>query len=191
MDELQRKWDERYRDATQAPPTAAAVLQDNAHLLPATGRALDLACGRGGNALFLAARGLAVDAWDLSPVAVDQLTALAQGRNLPVNAAVRDVLVQPPSEGTYDIITVSYFLDRNLPAALTQALRPGGLLFYQTFGPERLRDKGPSTPAYRLETGELLRLFAALQVRFYREDGLVGDAEFGLRGEVMFVGERL
>ncbi len=191
MDELQRKWDERYRGATQDPPSAANVLRDNAHLLPATGRALDLACGRGGNALFLAARGLVVDAWDLSPVAVDQLAVLAHGITPPINATVRDVLVQPPSAGSYDIITVSYFLERDLATALTQALRPGGLLFYQTFGPERLHDKGPRTPAYRLETCELLRLFSALRVRFYREDGLVGDMELGLRGEVMFVGERL
>ncbi len=184
-------WDRRYRDAPDAPPSPAAVLRDYAHLLPSQGRALDLACGRGGNALLLARAGLAVDAWDLSAVAIGQLDAAAAREGLAIATQVRDVVAEPPPPACYDAITVGYFLERRIAPAIAAALRPGGLLFYQTFGPERVGDRGPRNPAYRLETGELLRLFARLRVHLYREDGMAGDPARGLRGEVQFIGARI
>jgi SAM-dependent methyltransferase len=184
-------WDQRYRDAPDALPSPAAVLRDYVHLLPSQGRALDLACGRGGNALLLARAGLAVDAWDLSAVAIAQLAAAAAREGLAVATQVRDVVAEPPPPACYDAITVGYFLDRRIAPAIVTALQPGGLLFYQTFGPERVGDRGPRNPAYRLETGELLRLFAQLRVHLYREDGVAGDPARGLRGEVQFIGARI
>ena len=91
--ERRRKWDDRYAngDAVAAP---IEVLADNAHLLPRTGEALDLASGIGGSALFMARRGLRVTAWDLSDVAVDRLSEAASG--MPLTAQVRDVVAQPP-----------------------------------------------------------------------------------------------
>ncbi len=66
------KWDTRYREAHRVPETAL-VLSEFQHLLPTSGRALDLACGLGGNALLLAAHGLETHAWDISPVGVERL----------------------------------------------------------------------------------------------------------------------
>lgn len=183
-------WDDRYRDAPLDVPTPVMVLRDNLHLLPVQGQALDLACGRGGNALLLAQQGLHVDAWDLSSVAITQLQASVSQQQLDIVAAVRDVVAQPPTAMGYDVIVVSYFLERALAPALMAALRPGGLLFYQTFGPERIDDRGPRNPAYRLEAGELLRLFAGLMPCFYRDESRFGDLQLGLRGEVMFIGAR-
>ncbi|PUD99067.1 MAG: hypothetical protein C3L24_11545, partial [Candidatus Sedimenticola endophacoides] len=62
------RWDRRHGEA-QGPGQVAEVLRQNLHLLPPWGRALDLACGRGANALLMARQGLRVSAWDLSPVA--------------------------------------------------------------------------------------------------------------------------
>lgn len=191
MSDERDSWDQRYRDAPDVLTLPAAVLRDYAHLLPSQGRALDLACGRGGNALLLARAGLAVDAWDLSAVAIAQLDAVAAREGLAIATQARDVVAEPPPPACYDAITVGYFLDRRIAPAIAEALRPGGLLFYQTFGPERVGDRGPRNPAYRLETGELLRLFAQLRVHLYREDGMLGDAARGLRGEVQFIGARL
>lgn len=187
---LRADWDACYRAAPLDVPVPAAVLRDYAHLLPVQGQALDLACGRGGNAWFLAQHGLHVDAWDLSPVVIAQLQDVVRERHLDITSTVRDVLAQPPAALGYDVITVSYFLERSLAPALMAALRPGGLLFYQTFGPERINEHGPRNPAYRLEAGELLRMFAALSPRLYREEGRLGNPQQGLRGEVMFIGER-
>ncbi len=143
MSDGRDSWDRRYRDTPDAPPSPTAVLRDYAHLLPSRGHALDLACGRGGNALLLARAGLAVDAWDLSAVAIVQLDAVAAREGLAVVTQVRDVVAEPPPAACYDAITVGYFLDRRIAPAIAQALRPGVLLFYQTFGPERVGDRGP------------------------------------------------
>ena len=186
---IREKWNERYRAAT-GEPRAACVLSENLHLLPAAGRALDLACGRGGNALLLAAQGLEVEAWDIADVAVAALQAEATRRQLSVRARVRDVEANPPAPESFDVIVVSYFLARDLIPALVQALRPGGLVFYQTFTRQRVSDNGPQQAQFRLAEQELLRLFAGLQVLLYREEGRVGDLEQGFRDEAMFIGRR-
>lgn len=183
------KWDGRYREAT-ATPGPMWALQENAHLLPARGRALDLACGLGGNALFLAERGLEVVAWDLSPVAVQRLGAAARARGLAVRAEVRDVAARPPTPGSFDVVTVGRYLDRSAAHAIAGALRPGGLLFYQTFTREQVHAGGPRTPAFRLAPNELLALFVGLRVRVYREEGAVGETARGFRDEAMLVAEQ-
>ncbi|HXH03596.1 MAG TPA: class I SAM-dependent methyltransferase [Candidatus Competibacteraceae bacterium] len=189
-EELRRQWDERYRANGAAMPEAARVLSEYRHLLPATGRALDLACGLGGNALLLAEAGLETWAWDLSAVAVARLAELAAARALPIHVEQRDVIACPPPPQSFDVITVSRFLERALAPVLSQALRPGGLLFYQTFTKARLGEGGPRNPAYLLDDNELLALFSGLRVRAYREEGLVGDLGRGWRGEALLVAQK-
>lgn len=183
------KWDRIYQEQPDSGlPEPAAVLAENAHLLPDSGVALDVACGRGGNALFLARRGLVTMAWDLSPAAIHRLAASADG--LPLNAAVRDVIAAPPPPDSADVIVVSRFLNRGLAPALSAALRPGGLLFYQTFARDRVSGRGPSNPEFRLAANELLQLFGTLRVVFYREEGKIGDLAAGFRDEAQFIGLR-
>jgi SAM-dependent methyltransferase len=187
---LREKWDARHGDA-QKRPVVAEVLAQNRHLLPAAGAALDLACGLGGNALLLAELGLEVKAWDLSPVAVRRLGETALQRGLPnLQAQVRDVEQAPPPADSFDVIVVSYYLERTLAPRIAAALRPGGLLFYQTFTCLAVGDEGPSNPAYRLDDNELLRLFSGLRLRFYREENRLGDLSRGARDVAMLVAER-
>ncbi|HHH35719.1 MAG TPA: methyltransferase domain-containing protein [Gammaproteobacteria bacterium] len=181
------KWDRIYSEDKEAAPRPAAVLSENAHLLPAKGRALELACGLGGNALFLAGRGLETEAWDISSVATERLAAVAAAQGLPLRASARDVVAAPPPPASYDVIVVSHFLDRALCPCLAAALRPGGLLFYQTFTREAPRGTGPSNPDFRLAPGELLALFGTLRLVVYREEGLLGDVTRGFRDEAMLV----
>ncbi|WJW75629.1 methyltransferase domain-containing protein [Thiohalobacter sp. IOR34] len=183
------KWDAIYRAASEEP-RPAAVLHDYGHLLPLSGRALDLACGRGGNALYLAARGFEVSAWDVSPVAIGQLRSRAAAGGLALQAEVRDVLAEPPAVRHFDVIVVSRFLERALAPALIAALRPGGLLYYQTYVREAVDDAGPRNPAYRLAPGELLELFAPLRPLLYRDEGRQGDLSQGLRNEAQLVAIR-
>jgi SAM-dependent methyltransferase len=168
----------------------ARVLRDFAHLLPIQGTALDLACGLGANALFLAQRGLSVWAWDVSPVAIRRLGGEAAARGLEVSARVRDLLAHPPRPESFDVIVVSRFLDRGLCPLIVDALRPGGLLFYQTFVRDKVGDGGPGNPVYRLDCNELLHLFSPLRLRVYREEGRIGDLREGFRDEAMLVGEK-
>ncbi|MFQ5546039.1 MAG: class I SAM-dependent methyltransferase [Acidiferrobacterales bacterium] len=182
------KWDARYRQAPESSPSQ--VLLDNRHLLPASGTALDVACGLGANALLLAEHGLTTHAWDSSSVAIDKLQARAQAHGVSVEAVVRDVVAHPPGPESFDVIVVTRFLDRGLSPQLTQALRVDGLLFYQTFTRTRVSDVGPSNPDYRLADGELLVMFSALQVLVYREEGKVGDVSRGFRDEAMMVARK-
>lgn len=187
--ELRRKWDQRYREAgSVAPP--AEVLVANAHLLPRQGLALDMACGLGANALFLAQQGLDVRAWDLSAIALDHLRQEAQARGLTLALEARDVLADPPAAESFDLILVSHFLERSLADAIMAALKPGGLLFYQTFSQEAVSAQGPSNPAYRLAANELLRLFSPMLIRVYRDEGRVGDVSAGFRDRAYLVAQK-
>lgn len=187
MNELRDKWNAAYR-SNQRQPEPAPVLTANAHLLPAAGTALDLACGLGGNALFLAERGLQVTAWDFSEVAIARLDDQAAARGLALAAELRDVERAEFPAAAFDVIVVSRFLTRALADRIVAALQPGGLLFYQTYTRAKLTEAGPAKPDYLLEDNELLRLFGALRVRYYREDGRCGDLSLGLRDEAYYVG---
>lgn len=187
-DPMQDKWDQRYRQAGDLPGEPTRVLGDFAHLLPRHGQALDLASGLGANALFLARHGLETWAWDLSTVAMDKLSARAGEESLPLHAEVRDVIQTPPSPLSFDVIVVAHFLERDLAPHLIHALRPGGLLFFQTFTRTFVNPAGPSQEIYRLADNELLSLFTPLQLIAYREEGSVGDTSRGFRDEAMLVG---
>jgi SAM-dependent methyltransferase len=185
------RWDERHASATDVGAPAEVLLR-NAHLLPPAGEALDLACGRGANALWLAEHtALQVHACDFSPVAIATLEEAAAARGLHVGTAVRDVVAEPPMPDSCDVLVVTHFLDRGIVPALAAALRPGGLLLYQTFAREAVSTRGPSTPEWRLARNELLALFAGLVVRAYREEGALGDTGRGLRDLAYLVAQRL
>jgi len=187
--DIKEKWNERY-SAAQDELHAAQVLRENLHLLPEKGRALDLACGLGANAILLAKQGLQVEAWDIADVAVASLQQTALRRQLSIQAEVRDVETYPPDPGTFDVIVVSYFLARGIIPALIQALGPGGLIYYQTFTQQRVSDRGPQQTKFRLAEQELLQLFSGLQVVFYREEGRIGDVRKGCRDEAMYIGRK-
>lgn len=183
---LSAKWDARYR-ADSAPGAPAAVLAENTHLLPVHGEALDLACGLGANATLMAKQGLRVSAWDLSSVAIEHLRRAAPPGVL---CTVRDVLAQPPVPQSFDVIVVSNFLSRGLETALVEALRADGLLFYQTFTRDKRDPGGPSNPDFLLKRSELLEMFSALRLVYYREDARVGRLERGERKQAMYVGQK-
>lgn len=186
----QQKWDGIYRNREEGTPQAAEVLKQNRHLLPVSGIAMDLACGLGANSLFLAEAGLTVLSWDISPVAIDRLASHAAGRGLPISAKVVDVERQPPQAQSLDVLVVTHFLNRQLIPALIAALKPGGLLFYQTYCRDKVSDRGPSNPDYLLKDNELLFLFEGLKLRVYREESLLGEHSQGWRDEAMLVAEK-
>lgn len=190
-DKAKEKWNNIYSDKNVAGQSATQVITENAHLLPSQGVALDLACGTGADAIFFAQRGLNVDAWDISNTIIDKLSEYANKQGLAITAQARDIGSHPPEAERYDVISVAHFLDRDLMPVLMRSLRPGGLLFYQTFSHQVTDDySGPKNPAFRLGDNELLRLFSDLKLVVYREERLVGDLQKGFRNEVMFIGQK-
>jgi SAM-dependent methyltransferase len=188
-DPRRTRWQQRYLDAEQLGQPCE-LLRACEHLLPTSGRALDLACGMAGNAALLAARGLESHAWDYADSAIEHIAALAARDGLTIHAAARDVIAVPPQPASFDVIVVSRFLERELCPAIADALRPGGLLFYQTFTRDKLGDAGPSQAEFLLAPNELLHLFAGLRVVHYREDSRFGDLDRGQRSEAWLVAAR-
>jgi len=180
----QECWDRRY-SGTNMPPHPARVLTDNHYLLPTRGQAVDLACGLGGNALWLAERGLSVEAWDCSPVALEKLEQIATEKNLSITTRVVNLDDTPLPQAAFDLIVVSGFLSRSLCPAIANALRPGGLLAYQTFTQAKPATDlgGPNNPRFLLAPGELLKLFSNLTPCVYREECGYGDLQEGLRNQ--------
>ena len=179
------------RAPAERPPPPAEVLARNRHLLPASGRALDLASGRGANALCLARRGgLAVAAWDNSATALATLASTARQHALHIACQRRDISRRPPAPASFDVIVVSRFLDRDLMAAIKRALRQHGLIFYQTFTKEKVDDRGPRNPAYLLDKNELLGFFNDWPLLYYREEGRTGDVRRGFRNQAMLVAQK-
>lgn len=188
-DDRRAVWDERHAQAAD-PGRVPVVLTQFAALLPSAGQALDLACGRGAGALWLARRGLAVSAWDYSSVAIDRLRQAARSQGLAIDAQQRDVCSTPLPPDSFDLILVSQFLERRLFDAIAAALKPGGVLCYQTFGPASSGSQGPRNPEFRLASNELLRSFPALTVRAYLEPGDGGATDDPSRGLALLVAMR-
>lgn len=203
MSQQAEKWDQRFSERHCADAQAAAVLSENSHLLPRLGNALDLASGLGGNAILLAQAGLEVTAIDLSRVAMSKLDSYAQEQQLAIHCHCYDLEVASQQseefkhsavsgleENSFDVIVVSHYLYRPLLPALLSALKPGGLLYYQTFTQQHVAATGPSNTAYRLAKNELLEFCEALHILFYREEGLQGDTEQGFRNQAMIIAQR-
>ncbi|MEN8169349.1 MAG: methyltransferase domain-containing protein [Pseudomonadota bacterium] len=178
-DHIRNKWDARYRSTHATTDGPAEILQQNSELIPDNGKALDLATGLGGSALFLASKGLEVYAWDISPAAIERLNTSAQQQGLTIHSQIRDCIARPPEPGNFDLIIVSRFLERELCPAISAALKPGGLLFYQTYTQKKQGSDGPNNPHFLLGEGELQRLFEELKVISYHESD-----------EALFVGRK-
>jgi tellurite methyltransferase len=147
----------------------ARLLVHNIHLLP-IGRALDVAMGRGQNAIYLAKRGFDVEGVDISPEAVR--SALEQARKSEVNlrAHVADLESDYHIEkGVYDVIICFNYLQRSLIPHIKDGLRTGGMVVYETFTVDQPQFGKPSNPDYLLEHNELLDLFRDFLCLYYCE----------------------
>ena len=148
-----------------------AWLVEHAALLPTAGDALDVACGRGRHALWVASRGLRVRAVDRDAAAIAELRQEASRRGVALVADVLDLEAGTTSFGrdAYDLIVVAHYLHRPLFPALRDALRPGGVLVYETFTEAQARRGRPTNPAFLLAPGELERLVSPLEILESRE----------------------
>lgn len=157
------------------PMTPASWLTGNGDLLPRSGDGLDVACGTGRNTLWLAAHGLAMLGIDRDGAALRALEDEARRRELPVRVRVVDLERGEASleQHAFDMIAVFHYLHRALFPALLAALRPGGVLVYETFTSDQARRGKPTNPDFLLHPGELRELVRPLEIVRERE----GDYE--------------
>ncbi|SLM48810.1 putative Dihydroneopterin aldolase and SAM-dependent methyltransferase (Modular protein) [Nitrospira japonica] len=157
------------------PLTPSRFLLQNIHRVP-KGRVLDVACGKGRHALYLANLGFDVEAIDRDAEAVFDLASTAKQRNLP-NLTVQTVDLERATDdrpefpaNRYDAIVVCFYLHRPLFSWLVDALKPNGVLLYETFTIDNYRrHRHPRRWEFCLAHNELLRLTSALQVLSYDE----------------------
>jgi tellurite methyltransferase len=168
MDERER-WNARYAsrvniDKDQPHP----FLREHLALLP-RGSALELAMGEGQNAMFLARQGFSVTGMDISAVAVERALQLSQEAGITIKAHCIDLRTTTLPANFYDVVVCFYYLQRNLFAQILNALKPGGIIIYETFTSEQAQYGHPTNLAYLLQPNELLEAFRALRIRVYRE----------------------
>jgi tellurite methyltransferase len=152
--------------AADAPSPLFAAERER--LLAAGGPALDLACGGGRHALALAASGTFVIGLDRSRARLAELAASARARLLRVQPLLADVEAAariPLASASCGAVLVFRYLHRPLSSEIVRVLRPGGVLLYETFvRKHRELSDHPHDPAFLLDSGELPKLFAALDV---------------------------
>jgi tellurite methyltransferase len=191
-------WNERYAQGALHPFAAAPaewLVEHRSSLGELSGgreepRALDVACGDGRNARFLAELGFAVDAVDVSDLAIAALRSAAAERGLRVSARVLDLEREPLPADAYDVVVCMNYLQRDGFGALQAALRPGGLLLFETVARVHVEELGRQfNPAYVLDRNELLGAFPALHVCHYREGAV--DRRGEPRGVASIVARRL
>ena len=172
LDRGLKEWDGSRARSPSPAAGPSSWLVASSSLVPPGARTLDVACGRGRHALFLAAAGSMVRALDRDADRVERLNALARRLRLPLDAEVADLENGGADlgDGEWELILVFNYLHRPLFPALVRALRPGGILLYETFTTEQGERHGrPSKPEHLLDPGELPRLVAPLEVVRERE----------------------
>jgi SAM-dependent methyltransferase len=158
------RWDNRYASRGPAPVAAVGpppVLAPFDAMFPTAGHALDLACGQGLGAVWLARRGMDVWGFDVSPVAIGQARDLARrcGVGDRCRFDVVDLDNGLPAGPPVDVILCHQFRDRRLDRAAARRLAPGGLLAITA-----LSEVGATPGPFRVAAGELPAAFADLDV---------------------------
>ncbi|MCW2717513.1 methyltransferase domain-containing protein [Pseudonocardia sp.] len=151
-----RRWDARHADVDHVGPLPPDALRGRSELLPAGGRALDVACGRGAVSVWLAQRGFAVDAVDVSAVGLAALDGVPGVRRVHHDL---DRGLPDACAGPYDVVVCQRFRDPSLYSAFVERLAVGGLLVVTVLS-EVDDEPGP----FRAGPGELLAAFGGLDV---------------------------
>jgi SAM-dependent methyltransferase len=175
---------ERTRQAhrlLRADPSPTHFLVQQLPRLP-KGKVLDVASGTGRHALFLASQGFQVDAIDHDIQALAQLCSTAHARNLTgVTTQTVDLEPSPPTkpnigQEAYDVILVFFYLTRPLFPHLIDALKPGGVLLYETFLIDNhFQHQHPKRKEFCLAHNELIDLSAGLRIVHYDEGAHEGQ----------------
>ena len=165
----QIRWNKKYRQLNlhqlSLRPSSWLPLHEELLLSLSKGKALDIACGSGKNACYLAALNFEVDAVDVSDVAMDWLQEKVQAADLSVFPQVRNLEMDMLPPTSYEVILNFYYLQRSLFPSIIAGLAPGGLLFFETFSRDHIEVLGKRmNPAFVLERGELLKAFSSLEV---------------------------
>ncbi len=167
----QQKWDERYaaKDLVWSAGPNERFAQQVKNLSPGT--ALDVACGEGRNALWLAERGWDVTGIDFSSVAIDKARQIAEHRGVEVTWRAEDIAADPIPTAAFDLVLVAYVhTDPRERAAwlpkVIDAVKPGGLFIYIGHDPSNIEHGvgGPQDAAFLPGVEEIVALLDEFRI---------------------------
>lgn len=163
-------WNQKYE--TMTAPSRVVEIVEQYHTLAAGKVACDIACGLGRHTKFLADRGYDVDALDISSVAIETLQGI-EG----VHTKEVDFDDYAFEKEKYDLVVCTYFLDRTLFPKIKEALKPGGIIIYETFVYDERNERAPSKRSFLLEPGELKAQFEKQYKIHYIKESMGVDGQ--------------
>jgi SAM-dependent methyltransferase len=169
-------WDKRYSEGTYGTDEPHPLIVAFASKIEA-GRALDVACGAGRHAIWLAERGWQVTAVDNSRTAIAILQQRAREKSLAINSCVADLekrefVIDPES---CDLVIVCNYLQRDLFPAIRAGTRPGGIVIAIIAMIDDDPNVKPMNPAFLLHSGELRAQFDGWELLHDFEGRPAGD----------------
>jgi tellurite methyltransferase len=181
------RWDEKHaaEQTTQKPSSfLKEIFEGDSWPLP-KGRALDIATGKGRNAIFLAERGFQVVGIDISPVALDMARRAAKEKSLTIDWQEADLeRIELPSIH-YNLVLNFNYLQRSLVPQIKTTLKPGGWVIFETYLTAQSKIGDPINPDYLLLHNELLDFFRDFRVLYYREGKFPQSADGAFRAALL------
>ncbi|MBI5191971.1 MAG: class I SAM-dependent methyltransferase [Nitrospirae bacterium] len=150
----------------------AKLLKDFLPILP-MGKALDVAMGKGRNTIFLASHGFEVTGLERDEESIKICKDDAKTAGVQIDARcvdLEDLESYKIEKSAYDLVICFYYLQRNLFSRIKDALKPQGMIIYETFLiDQHIKTGHPRRREYCFEHNELLRLFPDFRILYYHE----------------------
>ncbi len=183
----QLRWDKQHADSPRAEQPSSflrEIIDSDAWEIP-RGRALDIACGKGRNTLFVAQQGFDVVAVDISSVALEEGRRRAREASLTVAWQQADLEQFRLPENSFDLVINFNYLQRSLIPQLKAALKRGGHVIFETYLIDQRAMGHPKNPDYLLAHNELLDHFRDFRVLYYREGTFRDGADPSFRSGIL------
>lgn len=172
------KWNKKHieRIASQKAPTPNPRLTQQSDYFRG-GTALELACGLGGNSLYLARNHYQVQAIDISEVAIAFLKERVAEERLNVQAEVGDLTELSDLQWLnhiFDLVVITYYLNRELFPIVKDRIKKDGYFFMETYYQSPKAESQKVSNRFKLQPKELLAEFDDWNILFFEEDSQVG-----------------
>ncbi|HET9297881.1 MAG TPA: class I SAM-dependent methyltransferase [Candidatus Binatia bacterium] len=180
------RWDRQHglsSGADQPSGFLRQVLESDAWHIP-HGLALDVATGKGRNAIFLAEMGFRVVGLDISTIALEEARRRAAEKSLEISWHVADLEQIELPAAAYNLIVNFNYLQRSLVPQIRRALKPEGHVIFETYLIDQQAIGHPKNPAYLLNHNELLDHFRSFRVLRYREGKYTDTREASFRAGI-------
>ena len=180
------RWNAKYADKPyQYGEEPIEFIKDTLSLLP-RGKVLDIAMGEGRNGVYLAVQGFEVKGVDISDVGLRKAEALAKKNNVTIKTEAVDLTKNfSLPDNSYDVIILSYYLQRDLYGKIKKALKPGGMAIIESYNTDYSKYNSKFNKEWLLTKNELYEEFKDLKILKYQnvDDGKVAYSSLLVKKE--------